>query len=108
MGHTGHSAVWASQAEDASEDEVLRAQIAANEVSGRLGAALFLRPHNGQFWSTLHCPGAALAGGPLRRLGPEPPSAASTPSASPTPWPSRSTSRPTGSGPASWARTPSS
>jgi 2-methylcitrate dehydratase PrpD len=70
MGHTGHSAVWASravgEAEGADEDAVLRAQIAANEVSGRLGAALFLGPHNGQFWSTIHCPGAAVAAGLLR------------------------------------------
>src|SRR3954453_19157737 len=71
MGHTGHSAVWASQAEDATGDDALRAQIAANEVSGRLGAALFLGPHNGQFWSTIHCPGAALAAGMLRGLDAE-------------------------------------
>jgi 2-methylcitrate dehydratase PrpD len=75
MGHTGHSAVWASravgEAEGADEDAVLRAQIAANEVSGRLGAALFLGPHNGQFWSTIHCPGAALAAGLLRGLDAE-------------------------------------
>jgi 2-methylcitrate dehydratase PrpD len=75
MGHTGHSAVWASravgEAEGAGDDSVLRAQIAANEVSGRLGAALFLGPHNGQFWSTIHCPGAALAAGLLRGLDAE-------------------------------------
>lgn len=75
MGHTGHSAVWASravgEAEGADEDAVLRAQLAANEVSGRLGAALFLGPHNGQFWSTIHCPGAALAAGLLRGLDAE-------------------------------------
>jgi 2-methylcitrate dehydratase PrpD len=72
MGHTGHSAVWASravgEAEQSADGEILRAQIAANEVSGRLGAALFLGPHNGQFWSTIHCPGAALAAGLLRGL----------------------------------------
>lgn len=75
MGHTGHSAVWASravgEAEGADEDAVLRAQLAANEVSGRLGAALFLGPHNGQFWSTIHCPGAALAAGLLHGLDAE-------------------------------------
>jgi 2-methylcitrate dehydratase PrpD len=75
MGHTGHSAVWATlavgEAESAARDEVLRAQVAANEVSGRLGAALFLGPHNGQFWSTIHCPGAALAAGLLRGLDAE-------------------------------------
>lgn len=63
-GHTGHSAVWASLALG-SGDEALTAQIAANEVSGRLGAALLLGPHNGQFWSSIHCAGAAVATGRL-------------------------------------------
>jgi 2-methylcitrate dehydratase PrpD len=75
MGHTGHSAVWASravgEAQKADDEEVLRAQITANEVSGRLGASLFLGPHNGQFWSTIHCPGAALAAGLLLGLDAE-------------------------------------
>lgn len=65
MGHTGHSAVWASRAvaelAGASEDEVTAAQIAANEIAGRIGAALVLGPHNGQFWSSIHCAGAAAA-----------------------------------------------
>src|ERR1700716_2267442 len=37
--------------------EVLEAQIAANELEGRLGAALFLGPLSGQFWSSIHCAG---------------------------------------------------
>lgn len=75
MGHTGHSAVWASRAvadvSGADNDDVLAAQIAANEIEGRLGAALFIGPHNGQFWSSIHCAGAAVAAGRLRRLEPE-------------------------------------
>lgn len=75
MGHTGHSAVWASRAiadlTGASADDVLAAQIAANEIEARLGAALFIGPHNGQFWSSIHCAGAAAAAARLRRLAPE-------------------------------------
>src|SRR3954471_3797747 len=75
MGHTGHSAVWAARAiadvTGASGDDVLAAQIAANEIEGRLGAALFIGPHNGQFWSSIHCAGAAAASARLRRLDPQ-------------------------------------
>ncbi|MEA2493168.1 MAG: hypothetical protein QOJ29_1079 [Thermoleophilaceae bacterium] len=75
MGHTGHSAVWAARAiadvTGASGDDVLAAQVAANEIEGRLGAALFLGPHNGQFWSSIHCAGAAAAAARLRKLDPE-------------------------------------
>jgi 2-methylcitrate dehydratase PrpD len=75
MGHTGHSAVWAARAigdvTGASGDDILAAQIAANEIEGRLGAALFIGPHNGQFWSSIHCAGAAAAASRLRRLDPE-------------------------------------
>jgi hypothetical protein len=62
MGHTGHSAVPASVCFAAAErDRALCAQVAANEVAGRLGAALFLGPHNGQFWASIHCASAAVA-----------------------------------------------
>jgi len=61
MGHTGHSAVPAAAAFAAEEERRLLAQVAANEVAGRLGAALFLGPHNGQFWASIHCASAALA-----------------------------------------------
>ncbi len=62
MGHTGHSAVPAAAAfaEGDAERELL-ARVAANEVAGRLGAALFFGPHNGQFWASIHCASAAVA-----------------------------------------------
>jgi 2-methylcitrate dehydratase PrpD len=64
MGHTGHSAVWAARAFAPDDPErALTAQIAGNEVAGRLGAALFFGPHNGQFWASIHCGGAAAAAG---------------------------------------------
>src|SRR6476659_7596757 len=75
MGHTGHSAVWAARAVadvmGADNDDVIAAQSAANEIEGRLGAALFIGPHNGQFWSSIHCAGAAVAAARLRGLDPE-------------------------------------
>lgn len=61
MGHTGHSAVPAASAFAADPERALLAQVAANEVAGRLGAALFLGPHNGQFWASIHCASAAVA-----------------------------------------------
>lgn len=62
MGHTGHSAVPAAAAFcDGDQERALLAQVVANEVAGRLGAALFLGPHNGQFWASIHCASAALA-----------------------------------------------
>ncbi len=61
MGHTGHSAVPAAAAFAADPERRFVAQVAANEVAGRLGAALFLGPHNGQFWASIHCASAAVA-----------------------------------------------
>ncbi|MFN2613644.1 MAG: MmgE/PrpD family protein [Actinomycetota bacterium] len=66
-GHTGHSAVIASlafaEACDRSGAELLTAQVAANEVAGRLGAAMLLGPHNGQMWTYIHAlAGACIAG----------------------------------------------
>ncbi|HEX7058766.1 MAG TPA: MmgE/PrpD family protein [Solirubrobacterales bacterium] len=61
MGHTGHSAVPAAAAFAADPERRLLAQVAANEVAGRIGAALFLGPHNGQFWASIHCASAAIA-----------------------------------------------
>ncbi len=67
MGHTGHSSVWASQAvsetSGVDDETALLAQILANELSARIGAALVIGPHNGQFWSSIHCAGAAIAAG---------------------------------------------
>jgi MmgE/PrpD N-terminal domain/MmgE/PrpD C-terminal domain len=62
MGHTGHSAVPAAAAFAGDPERVLLAAVAANEAAGRLGAALFLGPHNGQFWASIHCASAAVAG----------------------------------------------
>jgi hypothetical protein len=61
MGHTGHSAVPAAAAFAGDPERALLAQVAANEIAGRLGAALFLGPHNGQFWASIHCASAAVA-----------------------------------------------
>ena len=61
MGHTGHSAVPAAAAFATDPERELLARVAANEVAGRLGAALFLGPHNGQFWASIHCASAAVA-----------------------------------------------
>jgi 2-methylcitrate dehydratase PrpD len=61
MGHTGHSAVPAAAAFAADPERELVARVAANEVAGRLGSALFLGPHNGQFWASIHCASAAVA-----------------------------------------------
>lgn len=61
MGHTGHSAVPAAAAFTDDPERALLARVAANEVAGRLGAALFLGPHNGQFWASIHCASAATA-----------------------------------------------
>lgn len=60
MGHTGHSAVPVAAAFAPDPERALLAQVAANEVAGRLGAALFLGPHNGQFWASIHCASAAV------------------------------------------------
>ncbi len=64
MGHTGHSAVSVSRA-FAPDDpaRALAAQVAANEIAGRLGLALFIGPHNGQFWTSIHCAAGAVAAG---------------------------------------------
>ena len=72
MGHTGHSSVLASMAL-AEElglggDDLLRAQIIANEATGRLGAAVVLGPQNGQLWTFLHALGSSLAGAVLLGL----------------------------------------
>ena len=65
FGHTGHSAVAVSLAMAEREQKplalALTAQVAANEIEGRLGAAVTLGPHNGQAWSHIHLAGAAAA-----------------------------------------------
>jgi 2-methylcitrate dehydratase PrpD len=75
MGHTGHSAVWvalaAAEAHGRSLGEAIAAQVAANEIAGRLGAAVLVGPHNGQLWSHIHLAGAACAAGLLAGLDPK-------------------------------------
>jgi 2-methylcitrate dehydratase PrpD len=71
MGHTGHSSVWAARTATGDPERALVAQIAGNELAGRLGAALFLGPHNGQFWASIHCLGAAAAAGVGLGLDPD-------------------------------------
>lgn len=62
-GHTGHSAVLAALgvAEKLGLDgrALLAAQVVANEIEGRIGAAVLFGPLNGQLWSFLHAAGAA-------------------------------------------------
>lgn len=65
LGHSGHSAVCVPMAvgEMVGSDAatVLAAQVAANELAGRLGASVVLGPHNGQMWAHVHLLGAAAA-----------------------------------------------
>lgn len=75
MGHTCHSAVFGSLAvaehEDRDSSELLHAIVVANEIGGRLGAACFLGPLNGQMWTFVHLVGAAAATAKLLRLDAE-------------------------------------
>lgn len=77
MGHTGHSAVFASLAvaeqeePDASLDAMLLAVVVANEIGGRIGASCVLGPLNGQMWTFLHHACAAAAAAKLLGLGAE-------------------------------------
>ncbi len=63
-GHTGHSAVLCTLAlaekYSLGGKEFLTAQVAANEIEGRIGAALVLGPFNGQLMSFLHGVGSAV------------------------------------------------
>jgi len=75
LGHTGHSAVLAplAVAEMRGVDirTVLTAQVAANEVAGRLGGTVVVGPHNGQMWAHIHLLGAAAAASRVLGLDPE-------------------------------------
>jgi len=70
MGHTGHSAVFASLAacERADEDgaTLLENVVIANELAGRLGAAVAVGPHNGQMWAFIHQAAAAAVAANVR------------------------------------------
>ena len=65
MGHTCHSAVFASLAvaehEQLDGRAFLTAVVVANEVAGRIGASAWLGPLNGQMVSYIHLVGAAAA-----------------------------------------------
>ncbi|MEW6555463.1 MAG: MmgE/PrpD family protein [Actinomycetota bacterium] len=65
FGHTGHSAITVplvlGDREDLRLSEALPAMAAANEIAGRLGAAILLGPRNGQMWSYIHLAGGAAA-----------------------------------------------
>lgn len=70
--HAGHSAVWASWLGAAELglpwERALTAQLAANEISARLGGVCLAGRQNGQAWSYLHAVSGALVGGLLRGL----------------------------------------
>lgn len=72
MGHTCHSAVFASLAvaehEGNSAEEFLAAVVAGNEIGGRLGATCLLGPLNGQMWTFIHLVSAAAATARLLKL----------------------------------------
>lgn len=65
LGHTGHSAVCVpmavAEATGADTATALVAQVAANELAGRLGGSVVLGPHNGQMWAHIHLLSAAAA-----------------------------------------------
>ncbi len=72
LGHPGHSSVTVPLALGTelarTWGEATAAQVAANEVAGRLGLATFFGPQNGQMIPHLHCAGAAVAAGRLLGL----------------------------------------
>jgi 2-methylcitrate dehydratase PrpD len=72
LGHTGHSAVNVplvlGEMLSSSPTELLTAQIIANEVAGRMGAAVAMGPRNGQMWSYIHHAGGACAAARLLEL----------------------------------------
>ena len=65
LGHTGHSAVCVplalGETVGADASTALVAQVAANELEGRLGGSVVLGPHNGQMWAHIHLLGSAAA-----------------------------------------------
>lgn len=73
-GHTGGSAIPVSLAMcekyGKTGQDLLLAQVIANEVEGRLGIAAFLSIQNGQSWSFIHLIGAACASAKILGLSP--------------------------------------
>jgi 2-methylcitrate dehydratase PrpD len=74
-GHTGHSSVLVTLALaeklGISGKDFLLAQVLANEVEGRVGAAALLGPLNGQMWSFIHLIGSAVIASKLLGLDKE-------------------------------------
>ncbi len=72
MGHTCHSAVFASLAmaehEGATAEDLVTAVVAANEIAGRLAATCFFGPPNGQMMTFLHLAGGATAAARILKL----------------------------------------
>jgi len=68
-GHTGHAAVLVplavAEKVAVSGKELLTAQVIANELGGRLGAALLGSKHDGQICTVVHLIAAAAAGAKL-------------------------------------------
>jgi len=75
FGHTGHSAIFVplafAQNTDVDSRLLIAAQVAANEVAGRLGASVVIGPHNGQMWGHIHMVGAAVAASKMMGLDEE-------------------------------------
>ncbi|MEW5946594.1 MAG: MmgE/PrpD family protein, partial [bacterium] len=71
-GHTGHSSVLVplalAETLEASGREALVAQVIANEVGARIGAAVLVGPLNGQMWTFIHAAAAACAAARLMKL----------------------------------------
>lgn len=71
-GHTGHSSVLVplalAEKVSVSGQDFLLAQVLANEVGGRMGAAALLGPANGQMWTFIHLAGGAVSAAKLLKL----------------------------------------
>ncbi len=72
LGHPGHSSVNVplvlGEELGATWADVVTAQVAANEIAGRLGLATLLGPQNGQMLPYIHCASGAIAAGKLLGL----------------------------------------
>jgi 2-methylcitrate dehydratase PrpD len=73
--HTGHSSVLATLAlaerENSSGQDVLLAQVLANEIGGRVGASTLLAPLSAEMRSFVHLAGGAVACAKLKGLDAE-------------------------------------
>lgn len=75
LGHPGHSSFLTSLAvaeqTGATLEQMLVAQVAANEIAGRLGAYVAVGPANGQLWAHIHLAAAVAAAARLAGLSRE-------------------------------------